>query len=115
MAIRYDLASGVIEEIADREQPIEEIIAQRLTQASEECRKRILAVVDETAQANMTAFAATGLFTPEQLQIYKDGLMWIGAMRGTWRDLANDRRKSIDADQNWPSPPPGLIDLAQKF
>lgn len=97
------------------DKPDEEIIAERLQKASEECRKRIFAVVNDTAQKNMTAFAAAGLFTPEQMQVYKSGLMWVAQMRGTWRDLANDRRKNIEADSNWPSPPPDLIELSKQF
>lgn len=97
------------------ERPIEEVSAERLSKASDECRKRILAVVDETAQANMTAYAAADQFTQAQLQTYKDGLQWITQMRGTWRGLAEDRRKNIEGDQNWPSPPPDLIELAAQF
>lgn len=100
-------------EVAER--PREEVIQERLEKASDQCRKRIMAVVDQTAQANMTAFAAAGLFTPEQREVYKAGLLWVAQMRGAWRGLANDRRKSIEADQNWPSPPPDLVELVKQF
>lgn len=112
--IDEDKAKATVEyEIGER--PRKEIIQERLQKASDECRKRIMAVVDETAQANMTAFAAAGLFTPEQREVYKAGLLWVAQMRGTWRGLANDRRKSIEADQNWPSPPSDLVELVKQF
>ncbi len=46
------------------------------------CRARILAVVDQTRQMNLTAAAAAGGMSPGQSDAWKALLGWIGDMRG---------------------------------
>ncbi|QAX31810.1 hypothetical protein ETW24_19125 [Leisingera sp. NJS204] len=68
-----------------------------------ECRERILAVADETAQMNLAAAAAAGALDETQLQIFRSGVSWIHAMR------------EAQADGNWPDVPPGVAELAAAF
>jgi hypothetical protein len=69
-----------------------------------ECRRRILAVVDETAQLNLSAAASAGLLTAEQLVAWKAILHWVGAMRAAWSAIAEDELDPKD-DANWPAVP----------
>lgn len=68
-----------------------------------ECRAKILAVVDTTAQLNLNAAAAAGMLTTEQMAAYRSGLAWIHAMR------------AAQADGNWPDVPAGVAELAEQF
>ncbi|MCZ4270892.1 hypothetical protein [Maritalea porphyrae] len=95
--------------------PVEEEIEQRLVEAKAECRTRILAVMNETAQSAMTATAAATLFDEVQMSLYREGLQWINDMRSTWPELAKDRRKSIDSDKHWPKPSKALLDFVSGF
>lgn len=78
--------------------------------AREECRRRILAVLDETAQLNLTAAAAAGTLPAAALETYRAGLQWIGAMRAAWPAVAGD-----PAGADWPPIPAGLTELAAQF
>lgn len=71
--------------------------------AKAECRRRIFEVVDQTAQMNLSAAAAAGVLTDEQLATYREGLRWIHSMR------------AAQADQNWPDVPAGVAELAAEF
>lgn len=68
-----------------------------------ECRTRIFAVVDQTAQMNLAAAAAAGALTEAQMGVYRAGLSWIHAMR------------AAQVDGNWPDVPPGVQELADAF
>ncbi|MBD3764470.1 MAG: hypothetical protein IE927_06960, partial [Rhodobacterales bacterium] len=70
-----------------------------------ECRARILAVVDETAQLNLTAAAAAGFLSAEDMATYLAGVAWIAAMRAAWPTVP----------AAWPAPPAGLTALAARF
>jgi hypothetical protein len=68
-----------------------------------ECRTRIFAVVDQTAQMNLAAAAAAGVLSEAQMGVYRAGLSWIHAMR------------AAQVDGNWPDVPAGVQDLADAF
>ena len=85
----------------------EEKAARQETAAREarkaECRTRIFAVVDQTAQMNLAAAAAAGALTEAQMGVYRAGLSWIHAMR------------AAQVDGNWPDVPAGVQELADAF
>jgi hypothetical protein len=99
------------EEIAARVPTLEE----RQAQAKAECRRRILDLVDETAQINLAAAAGAEVLTSEQLTTYKAGLAWIMSLRSTWPTLAADADADIYDDANWPEPTQAMRDLAAAF
>lgn len=69
-----------------------------------ECRDRIFAVVDATAQMNLAAAAAAGGLDDDQMQTYRAGLGWIAAMRA-----------ACAGGDDWPSVPAGVVELANQF
>jgi hypothetical protein len=77
--------------------------AARRAARKSECRARIFAVVDQTAQMNLAAAAAAGALTEEQMTIYRSGLSWIHAMRAAC------------AEETWPDLPPGVAALAARY
>jgi hypothetical protein len=103
------------EEVAAITPTAEELLAMRQEWAKAECRKRILDLVDETAQINLAADAAAEVLTTEQLTTYKAGLAWIKSMRATWHTLAADVDADIYDDANWPQPTQAMRDLADAF
>jgi|GEM_PF-2994469 len=80
-----------------------------------ECRRRILAVVNETAQINLAAAAAGDSLSPADLVTYKAGLDWIAAMRTKCRDLIVAGDDTYKADDHWPVPSQEIIALAAAF
>ena len=70
---------------------------------NEECRARILAVVDETAQLNLNAAVGAGALNAAQMDVYRAGVAWIHGMR------------AAQADGNWPDVPVGVAELAAEF
>lgn len=77
--------------------------AMRLAARKADCRARIFAVVDQTAQMNLAAAAAAGALTEEQMTVYRSGLSWIHAMRAAC------------AEETWPDLPPGVAALAAQY
>jgi len=95
---------------------VEDIPAEtRISQAAEECSRRIYAVADATAQMNMASRASAGLMSADQMTAWRSSLAWVGQMRGTWRDLAADTTKDISDDANWPECPADVVALADLF
>lgn len=92
----------------------EQDLALSMGDAKAECRRRILAVVNETAQINLAAAAAAGQLTPEQHSAYVAGLDWIMQMRLAWPALAASGADLAD-DANWPAVPAGTAALAGDF
>ena len=88
--------------------------ATRQEAAKLECRRRILAVCDETAQVNLAAAVAAGLLSEADLNAYRAGLAWVADMRGTWAKLAEDGVDLLD-DANWPAVPDGVQEIASQF
>lgn len=95
-------------------QKAEEDLARAMAAGKAECRRRILAVADETAQINLAAAAAADQLTPEQRSAYVAGLSWIMQMRAAWPALAQTGADLAD-DANWPPVPAGAADLAGAF
>lgn len=93
----------------------QQITDRRLEQAKAECRNRIFAVADEIAQVNLAAAAAGGLLTPEQMTVYRSGLVWIHQMRANCAALAGDHGSDIPSDASWPDIPAGVAKLAAAF
>lgn len=81
----------------------------------EECRRRIVAVLSETTQMNLTAARAAGLLTAEQSAAYDAGVQWIGAMRAKYRALRDASDATFAADAHWPALPAGVAALATGF
>jgi hypothetical protein len=103
------------EEIAAITPTAEELLAMRQDQAKAECRRRILDLVDETAQINLAAAAGADTLTAEQLTVYRAGLAWIMSLRATWPTLAADADADLYDDANWPQPTQAMRDLAAAF
>jgi hypothetical protein len=87
----------------------------RMTEAAQECSRRIYAIADATAQMNMASAASAGIMSTDQLDAWKQALFWVGQMRGTWRGLAADVSKIITDDANWPTCPVAAAALADGF
>lgn len=86
----------------------------RIEAAKAECRRRILAVADETAQMNMASAASAGLLMAEQMAVWQSALGWVAAMRAAWAVLVESGADLSD-DTNWPDLPPGVAELAAAF
>lgn len=92
----------------------EQDLALSMEGAKAECRRRILAVVNETAQINLAAAVAADQLTPEQRTAYVAGLDWIMQMRAAWPGLVESGADLSD-DTNWPAVPAGAAALASAF
>lgn len=82
--------------------------------ARAECRRRIVAVCNETAQINLAAAVVNGALSGDDLATYRAVTAWIADMRAAWRPLAETGRAPGD-DANWPAAPPGAAGLAARF
>lgn len=79
-----------------------------------ECRRRIIAVVGETNQINISGAAAAGLLSEADLMIYTNSLLWIAEMRAAWAPLAASTADFTD-DALWPPVPDGVRALYAGF
>lgn len=93
-----------------------------------ECRRRIVAVVKDTAtQANIAAWASEllarrvldkgKLSTSEQADIAtaREIRAWVEAMLDTSRNLIAASEAGFADDEHWPAPPAGAAALAARF
>ena len=92
----------------------EDLLEKRQTAARTECERRIVAVASVSDQMNLSAAAAAGFMTPEQMTAYQAGVLWINDCRNTWRRLAAEGG-DINADENWPVPADEIKALADAF
>ncbi|MDE4272949.1 hypothetical protein PXK58_00935 [Phaeobacter gallaeciensis] len=102
---------------AVRDMTAEELAAEQavaMAAGKAECRRRILAVADETAQINLAAAAGANLLTDEQRAVFTAGVQWIGQMRAAWPALVASGVDLAD-DANWPTAPAGAAELADEF
>lgn len=90
-------------------------LAARAEICKAECRTRIFAVVDATAQMNLAAAAAAGGLDADQMLAYRDGLDWIAAMRAACQTLIADAGADAGDDAAWPAIPDGVSALADQF
>lgn len=86
-----------------------------LNYVKEECRNRIYAVADETAQMNLAAAAATGLLSAEDLATFKSSLAWVAAMRANVATLVGADDEDYSDDAKWPAVPAGVAELGAKY
>jgi hypothetical protein len=113
--VNGELVDMTPEEIAALTPTLEQVLESRQVSAKAECRRRILDLVDETAQINLAAAAAADKLTAGQLATYDAGLDWIMSLRATWPTLAADTDADIYDDANWPQPTQAMRDLAAAF
>ena len=90
-----------------------ETAAARLAAAKAECRRRILAVANETAQMNLFGAVGAGLLSPAQMEVYTAGVLWVAAMRAACATAAT--APDLSDDGYWPPVPDGVVDLAKLF
>ncbi|MDE4272673.1 hypothetical protein PXK58_02325 [Phaeobacter gallaeciensis] len=88
--------------------------AEAMAAGKAECRRRILAVADETAQINLAAAAGAGVMTDQQRAVFVAGVQWIGQMRAAWSGLV-EAGADLSDDANWPAVPAGAAELAEAF
>lgn len=81
----------------------------------DECRKRIYAVANETAQMNMASFAAAGLFTADQMAAYVSGLQWVMTMRQKCAGVVASAEPTYADDKHWPAAPDAAKALSAQF
>lgn len=87
-----------------------QVRAEQGAQIKYDCRQRILAIMDEDAQANISARAALGQLTAADLSTAQAAIGWIAAMIAECREaLAHGR------GPDWPVVPVGVDDLGQRF
>lgn len=80
-----------------------------------ECRRRILTVVNETAQINLAAAAAGGDLSEEDMAAYRQGLRWIASMRDACRALIGSADETFRDDNHWPPAAAQVVDLSGRF
>jgi len=101
-------------DIKTAEDKAAEALAAAKTAAKQECGRRIVAVLSEAAQINLTAAAAAGQMSDADSATWRAGLDWIAQMRGTWQPLTEAGLDPSD-DSNWPPAPTGLAELISRF
>lgn len=80
-----------------------------------ECRRRIFAVADDTAQMNMASHAAAGLFDAGKRAAFLAALQWVAEMRGACGVLIASADATFTTDDAWPPCPPEVAALAAQF
>ncbi len=103
----FSLTVRTAQEKTDAEQ------AAQLALAKLECKRRIEAVADATAQSNLLAAIAVGGLDAGQLTTFGSGVLWISQMRATWPTLG--AVADVTDDSHWPAVPAGVAELAALF
>lgn len=80
-----------------------------------ECRRRILTVLDETAQMNLAADAGAGRLGRADRAAHAAALGWRDAMRARAGELGADESADFTDDAAWPAPDARIVDLAARF
>lgn len=114
--VRSDTSGLVVpDELVDKVQALNpDLIPANAVKA--ECRKRIYAEIDATAQANLSAVAAAGdIFSAQQLTDYKAGLAWISAMRAKCAELITNNDATYTNNAHWPAIPAAAKALADLY
>ena len=81
----------------------------------DEVGRRILDHASTGTQMNMAAAAAAGLFTEDELNAFKEGLMWVAAVRAKGAELAQSGVVDYANDEHWPEPTDAAQALADRF
>lgn len=94
--------------------------------AKTECRRRILAVVDEVTQMNLAhallseqarrgAGGGAPALTENEVATIRRMQGWIAEMRAACATATDDPSRPVDDAAHWPAPPEGLATLAARF
>lgn len=89
------------------------VLLDRQIVAKAECKKRITAVLSETAQLNLIADAASGRLNEAQLDAYAEWLAWVEQMRAAW-SLIPKESDTVHSDDFWPDVPDKISVLKRK-
>lgn len=89
--------------------------ATRRAVVNAECRRRILAVLDQTAQINLASDAAAGRLRRADKAGYGASLVWRDAMRARAAELGADGQTDFTDDAAWPAPGAQVTELAARF
>lgn len=81
----------------------------------DECRRRIFAVANETAQMNMASHVAAGLFDAAKRAAFLAALQWVAEMRAACGALIASADATFTTDDAWPPCPPEVAALAAQF
>jgi len=92
-----------------------EIAAYLPAAIKDECRRRIFAVANETAQMNMASHAAAGLFDAGKNAAYLAALTWVAEMRAACAALIAAADAAFLNDEAWPACPPDAAALAANY
>lgn len=112
----YDLAdinavlaidSETVEIMPYREQgtPLSELIGREVT-------NRIFAHASANTQMNMTGAATAGLLSEDEMEAYKQGLVWVSQMRAKGVELIENEVDDYHLDSHWPEPSVAAVTLA---
>lgn len=101
-------------EITTADQKSEQELLSTMSKAKQECKRRIVAVANETTQLNLAAAAGAGVLTEEQRLAYISGVQWITTMRSIWPQLVLEE-KDISEDSNWPEVPEAVYSLVKAY
>ncbi|MEL6509049.1 MAG: hypothetical protein AAFQ32_04615 [Pseudomonadota bacterium] len=80
-----------------------------------EVQRRIFGHASANTQMNMTAAKAAGMLNAAQEQAYRNGLLWIAAVRAQGKIIAMNPELDPLDDNNWPKVPPEAAALAKDF
>jgi hypothetical protein len=80
-----------------------------------ECGRRIFATASQNAQMNMTAAAAAGRFSSEDVATYAAALDWVDQMRTRCAELIAAADAEFATEAKWPAVPAGVSALAARF
>lgn len=83
--------------------------------AVSEVERRIFEHASANTQMNMTAAKAAGMLNGAQEQAYRNGLLWIAAVRAQGKIIAMNPEIDPLDDNNWPKVPPEAEALAKEF
>lgn len=82
---------------------------------SDECERRIFAVVDTAAQQRLKDHYMLGKLTTAEQATYRDGVQWIDDMVVKCRALVATGDTTFAADRHWPVPDAAIVELAKRF
>lgn len=105
----FSLIITPAEELAERDR------AAHRAAVKTECRRRILAVLDETAQMNLAADAAAGRLGRADRSAHAASLGWRDAMRARAAELGAAAGADFTDDAAWPAPDARIAELAARF
>lgn len=80
-----------------------------------EVARRILTRASANTQMNMTGAAAAGFLSEDEMEAYKQGLIWVSQMRAKGAELVSNNVDDYFADSHWPVPSDAAVELAGKF